>query len=131
MREATGTLRLDYAQFLELEMFTRFGGVPDARVGAQLRRGERLRALLSQPRNAPLRLADQVALALALRDGRLDAVPPGAIAALRRELPDWLDTHARAAAEEVAHTRRLGPETVAALGEAVAALAARHAEPPA
>ncbi len=131
LREVTGSLRLDYAQFLELEMFTRFGGVPDARVGVQLRRGERLRALLAQPRNAPLRLADQVALALALRDGRLDAVPPDAIAALRRELPDWLDSHARAAVEEVARLRRLGPGIAAALGGAVAALAARHADPPA
>ncbi len=39
LREATGTMRLDYAQFLELEMFSRFGGVPDPRVKAQLARG--------------------------------------------------------------------------------------------
>jgi F-type H+-transporting ATPase subunit alpha len=131
LREAAGTLRLEYAQFLELEMFTRFGGVPDARVRAQLRRGERLRALLAQPRNAPLRLADQVALALALRDGHLDAVPADAVAALRRELPGWLDTHAGAAVEAVGRSLCLGPGIAAALGEAVAALAARHAGPPA
>ena len=132
LREVTGTLRLDYAQFLELEMFTRFGGVPDARVRAQLRRGERLRALLAQPRNAPLRLADEVALALALRDGWLDAVPPEAIAALRRDLPAWLDTHARAAAGEVVGTDRLGRGNARPrCGDAVAALAARHAGPPA
>ncbi len=39
-------MRLDYAQFLELEMFSRFGGVPDVRVKQQLARGVRLRALL-------------------------------------------------------------------------------------
>jgi F-type H+/Na+-transporting ATPase subunit alpha len=38
LREAAETLRLDYAQFLELEMFTRFGGVPDARVRDRLTR---------------------------------------------------------------------------------------------
>ena len=129
LREVAGTLRLDYAQFLELEMFTRFGGVPDARVRAQLRRGERLRALLAQPRNAPLRLADEVALALALRDGCLDAVPPDAIAALRRDLPDWLDTHARALPSRRSSAQSPRSGAAAALGDAVAALAARHAEP--
>ena len=73
LRDTTGMFRLDYAQFLELELFTRFGGVPDARVQAQIARGERLRALLVQPQFAPLRLADEVALALALREGLLDA----------------------------------------------------------
>lgn len=41
LREAAETLRLDYAQFLELEIFTRFGGMPDARVRERLTRGAR------------------------------------------------------------------------------------------
>ena len=44
LRETTGMFRLDYAQFLELELFTRFGGAPDARVQKQIARGEHLRA---------------------------------------------------------------------------------------
>ena len=88
-------MRLDYAQFLELEMFSRFGGVPDARVKAQLAAGQLLRALLSQPQYAPLRLVDEVALAAALRDGLLDAVAPDKIAARSAlALPAWLDQHA-------------------------------------
>ncbi len=50
LRDVSGRLRLDYAQFLEIEMFTRFGGLTDARVNAQIARGERIRALLAQPR---------------------------------------------------------------------------------
>jgi F-type H+-transporting ATPase subunit alpha len=69
LREAAGTLRLDYAQFLELEVFTRFGGMPEGRVRDQLRRGERIRAILRQPQNTPLRLADEVALLLAVQSG--------------------------------------------------------------
>ena len=69
LREAAGTLRLDYAQFLELEMFTRFGGITDAQVKDKIARGERIRAVLSQPQYAPLRLADEVALVLALQEG--------------------------------------------------------------
>ena len=62
LRDAAASLRLDYAQFLELEMFTRFGGMPDSRVRGQLARGARIRAILNQPQHAPLRLADEVAL---------------------------------------------------------------------
>src|SRR5262249_56052715 len=49
MRKVSGRVRLDYAQFLELEMFTRFGGLSDARLKAQIVRGERIRALITQP----------------------------------------------------------------------------------
>jgi F0F1-type ATP synthase alpha subunit len=41
--------RLDYAQFLELEMFTRFGGLTDVQVKGKITRGQRVRAVLSQP----------------------------------------------------------------------------------
>ena len=41
-------MRLDYAQFLELEMFTRFGGVTDAQIKDKIARGQRIRAILSQ-----------------------------------------------------------------------------------
>ena len=46
MRAVSGRVRLDYAQFLELEMFTRFGGLSDSRVKAQITRGERIRTLI-------------------------------------------------------------------------------------
>jgi len=93
LRMATGTMRLDYAQFLELEMFTRFGEQPDPRVKAQIERGRRLRALLGQSQFQPLRVADQTTLALALSDGVFDAVPATAIPAIRSALPPWLDAH--------------------------------------
>ena len=72
LRDAAESVRLDYAQFLELEMFTRFGGMPDTRVREQLTRGARIRAILDQPQHAPLRLADEVALVLAVQSGLLD-----------------------------------------------------------
>ncbi len=110
LREVSGTMRLDYAQFLELEMFSRFGGAPDARVKAQLARGTLLRTLLSQPQFAPLRLVDEVALALALRDGLLDAVAPDRIASVRAALPEWLDRHAGAAVRMLEVGGTIDPE---------------------
>ncbi|VTZ50342.1 ATP synthase subunit alpha 3 [Methylocella tundrae] len=90
LREAAEMLRLDYAQFLELEMFTRFGGMPDTRVRAQLTRGARIRAILAQPQHAPLRLADEVALILSIQSGLLDKLPVAIVPAFRQGLADAL-----------------------------------------
>jgi len=96
LRAVSGRLRLDYSQFLELEMFTRFGGISDTRVKAQITRGERIRALLTQPRFAALRLVDQVALLAALAEGVLDGLPAEAVTGLRERLPAFLDAQAGA-----------------------------------
>ena len=79
-------MRLDYAQFLELEMFTRFGGVTDAQVKDKIARGRRIRAVLTQPQYAPLRLADEVALVFGLQDGVFDRLPLKLFDRLRAEL---------------------------------------------
>lgn len=96
LRQSAETLRLDYAQFLELEAFTRFGGMSDARVKRQLTRGARIRAILGQPLHAPFRLADEVALVLAVQTGLLDALPLVAIPAFLKGLPAALDHDAAA-----------------------------------
>ncbi len=86
LRDAAESLRLDYAQFLELEMFTRFGGMPDARVRDRLIRGARIRAILNQPQLTPLRLAEEVALVSAVQAGVLDPLPIELVPELRRRL---------------------------------------------
>jgi F-type H+-transporting ATPase subunit alpha len=124
LRDAAASLRLDYAQFLELEMFTRFGGMPDSRVRSQLARGARIRSILNQPQHAALRLADEVALVTAVQSGLLDAVPPDAIADFRQGLGDMLD---RDAAEAVATLQQNGALAVAA-SQAFSAALARYAQ---
>ena len=104
LREAAETLRLDYAQFLELEIFTRFGGMPDARVRDQLVRGSKIRTILSQPPHDPMRLADEVSLILAVQSGLLDALTPAAIADFRHGLGARLDRDARAAVRQIQET---------------------------
>jgi F-type H+-transporting ATPase subunit alpha len=91
LREVSGRLRLQYTQFLELEMFTRFGGMSSARIKNELVRGERIRALLTQPRYAPLRLADQLALLAALEAGVLDEAPVEVVGEIQARLPAHLD----------------------------------------
>ena len=91
LREAAEMVRLDYAQFLELEMFTRFGGMPDQRVRSQLTRGARIRAILGQPQHAPLRLSEEVTLLRALQSGLLDQLPLPLVAEFRAGLRRAID----------------------------------------
>jgi F-type H+-transporting ATPase subunit alpha len=130
MRAVSGRVRLDYAQFLELEMFTRFGGLSDARVKAQISRGERIRSLLNQPRFAALRLADEVALLAALADGAFDALPVEVIGEVRKRLPAYLDAHAAESVSAIETTGKLDDATRAALAAAVGDLAKERAPGP-
>ncbi len=101
LREAAKTLRLDYAQFLEVEIFTRFGGMSDARVKQQIRRGERIRAILNQPQYAPLSLSQEVGLILALQSGLLDPLALEDIPLFREKLAGWLPQKAPSACAEI------------------------------
>jgi F-type H+/Na+-transporting ATPase subunit alpha len=123
LREAAHALRLDYAQFLELEMFTRFGGVTDTQVKDKIARGRRIRGLLTQPQYAPIRLADQVALVLALQMGVLDGVPLDDIAKFRRELSPWLNSKARGVVDAIERTGQLNDSDRAKLSAELSALA--------
>ncbi|MBO0903379.1 F0F1 ATP synthase subunit alpha [Jiella sonneratiae] len=96
LREAASTMRLDYAQFLELEMFTRFGGLADARVKDRLKRGARIRAILGQRPLRPYRLAAEVALATAVQSGIADAVPLDRLAAFVEAVGSRIEAEAPA-----------------------------------
>jgi F-type H+/Na+-transporting ATPase subunit alpha len=130
LREAAEALRLDYAQFLELEMFTRFGGVTDVQVKSKIARGQRIRAILSQPQYAPLRLADEIALVLALQGGLLDALPLEQIDKFRADLPAWIDRSAGPIVGEIERTGCLDDFKRAELKATLSALATRLAPPP-
>ena len=119
LRTAADTLRLDYAQFLELEMFTRFGGMPDTRVRDQLTRGARIRAILEQPQHAPLRLADEVALVLAVQAGLLDPLPLTGVIEFRRGLGAALDRDAPKAVQQIQETGSLDDALKQAVLEAM------------
>jgi F-type H+/Na+-transporting ATPase subunit alpha len=87
------SLRLDYAQFLELEVFTRFGTMVDERTRKVIEHGRRIRAVLRQPQFAPLTLGEQVALLTAVSEGVLDDVPLDRVGAFRAGLGSWLAQH--------------------------------------
>jgi F-type H+-transporting ATPase subunit alpha len=75
MKQVAGTLRLDMAQFRELEAFAAFGSDLDASTQRQLTRGQRLVEILKQPQYQPLSMAKQVTILYAGTRGYLDALP--------------------------------------------------------
>ncbi|MGO9672999.1 MAG: F0F1 ATP synthase subunit alpha [Methylocella sp.] len=93
LKSLSESLRLEYAQFLELEVFTRFGTMVDERTRQVIEHGRRIRAVLSQSQFAPLALGEQIALLCALGDGVLDAVPLDRVEAFRSGLGSWLAEH--------------------------------------
>ena len=101
LRRLSESLRLDYAQFLELEMFTRFGGMADERTRRTVEHGRRIRAVLTQPQFAPLALAEEAAVLLAVAEGLLDPLPLERIAHLKAELGPALEQRARAAVARI------------------------------
>jgi F-type H+/Na+-transporting ATPase subunit alpha len=94
LKQASAQLRLQYSQFLELEMFSRFGGISTQNVKSEIARGQRIRALLKQERFVLLRQVDQIALLFALDAGVLDTIDPSIIARLRDRIPARLDRDA-------------------------------------
>lgn len=123
LREVSGRLRLEYSQFLELEMFTRFGGLSDARVKAQIVRGERIRSLITQPRFSALRLVDEVALLAALDAAVFDPLPVEVIALIRAHLAAHLDTHLGETVTAVTKTGKIDAAALAGLVAGVRDLA--------
>ncbi len=93
LKSLSESLRLDYAQFLELEVFTRFGTMVDERTRKVIEHGRRIRAVLAQRQFAPLTLGEQVALLCALGDGVLDGLPLDRIDVFRGAVSAWLAEH--------------------------------------
>ena len=85
-RAIAGDLRLAYAQFEELEAFSRFGARLDDDTVRVLERGRRVREVLKQVQYAPLGVADQIVVLLALTAGLLDPLPLERVAAAEQVL---------------------------------------------
>ena len=92
MKSVSGTLKLDLAQFRELEAFATFGSELDAVSKAQLERGERLVELLKQGLHAPMPVEEQVVSIFAGTNGYLDDIPSSDVSRFETELLDYMRT---------------------------------------
>ncbi len=125
MRTLAQNLRLEYAQFLELEIFARFGGMVDERTRGIIEHGQRIRAVLTQPQFAPLSVGHQVALLVAITERLLDRLPLEKVSELQSKLSPWLNEQAADTVQRINATGELEPGTRAALVAAIGELVER------
>ncbi|MDM7855767.1 F0F1 ATP synthase subunit alpha [Cellulomonas alba] len=118
MKQVSGTLKLDLAQFRSLEAFAMFASDLDATSRAQLARGSRLTELLKQPQYTPYPVEDQVASIWAGTKGHLDDVPVEDVKRFESELIDHLRRNTDVLTV-IADTGKLDESTEQTLAEAV------------
>jgi len=92
MKKIAGTLRLDLAQFRELEAFSQFGSDLDEATQKQLRLGERLVEILKQPQYQPIPVEKQILIIYAATSGHLNGVPVNAVGRYEREMYTFFET---------------------------------------
>ncbi len=118
MKKVAGRLRLDLAQYRELEAFAQFGSELDAATQQSLARGERMVATLNQPQYQPWPVEEQVVAIYAGIHGYLDGVPVGQVARFQEELRETLRAEGDVYTA-IRETKDLGDDTVAKLDEAL------------
>ncbi len=92
MKKVAGTLRLDMAQFRELEAFAQFGSDLDKATQQQLRRGMRLVEVLKQPQYQPMPAEKEVAILFAGANGYLDEWPEEAVTEYEKQMLEFLES---------------------------------------
>lgn len=110
MKKIAGTLRLELAQYRELEAFTKFGSDLDKSTLQQLRRGARLVEILKQHQYNPYSVEKQVAIIFAGTGGYLDEIPAEHVSRYEKEFLELMDVKHKDVLEEIAKTKDLSKE---------------------
>jgi F-type H+-transporting ATPase subunit alpha len=105
MKKVSGTLKLDLAQFRELEAFAQFGSDLDESTKNQLERGKRAVEVLKQPQYAPVATEDQVVVLYALTKGHMDDVAIDQIKSFEEGLIEYAKRNAKVFYKEVTDTK--------------------------
>ena len=107
MRKVAGRLKLDLAQYRELEAFAQFGSELDPATQRTLARGERMVATLNQPQYQPWPVEEQVVAIFAGINGYLDDIPPAQVSASRTSCASTCERRARSTTRSA--SRRTSP----------------------
>ncbi len=119
MKSVAGRLRVDLAQYRELEAFAAFGSDLDKASKAQLDRGARLVELLKQPQSSPFPIEREVVSIWAGTTGALDDIPVADIRRFERDLHDYIQHNAKQIFDTIVETGTLPDDTVEELKKAV------------
>jgi len=126
MKQVAGRLRLDLAQFRELESFAQFGSELDAATLRQLARGQRVVEVLKQPQYQPMAIAEQVEIIFAVTNGFLDDVAVEKIRAWEAGFHEYMAANHAELAQEIRTKRALSDDLTARLRKAIETYKALH-----
>tara|TARA_B110000444_G_scaffold243501_1_gene261976 strand:- start:2548 stop:4071 length:1524 start_codon:yes stop_codon:yes gene_type:complete len=119
MKSVAGTLRLDLAQFRELEAFAKFGSDLDKATLAQLTRGERMVEILKQNQYVPMNVEKQVAIIFAASKGLLDDLAVDRVSDFESGLFDYLDANSADILARIVKEGKISDETSDLLEKAI------------
>ncbi len=125
MKKVAGRLRLDLAQYRELEAFAQFGSDLDAATQRQLARGERIVEVLKQPQYRPMPVEQQVAVIYAVTNGFVDGIPTERVRAWEEGFLEYLTAQKPDLLEGLRDGKVLTPELEETLKSAIEDFAQR------
>lgn len=115
IKELSGTLRLEYIQYKELERLTKFKSGASDDIEAKLKKGRILTELLKQDRNHPVPMEEQVVILYLYREGKMDAVPNEKVVHFQKLILNFVREEKPELLQEIATEKTLTPEIKGAL----------------
>ena len=119
MKKVSGSLKLLYSQYRELQRFAQFGSDLDADTKARLALGERIVAVLKQKNNAPVEVAHQVCIIYAVTNGLLNSIDVDQIPEFEKRLYEFMDNRYENVLQTIRTTGKLEKDTEEALQGAI------------
>lgn len=128
MKQVAGTMKLDLAQFRELQAFAQFSSDLDERTKSQLDRGERVYSVLKQPWDQPLKVEEQVVVIYGAVQGLLDTIAVDKIQEWEQKYLDFMHTSHKDILKSIDKEQKIIEETEKALTEAIKEFNSIHSE---
>lgn len=120
IKKVAGTMKLDLAQFREMQAFAQFGSDLDDATAAKLSRGERIVEMFKQNQYSPLSLEMQVCLMYSMQNGYFDEIEVSKVKAFQVDLEDYLTTRAADLLQKIANEKALSDDIIATLKSTLA-----------
>jgi F-type H+-transporting ATPase subunit alpha len=120
MKKIAGTLRIDLAQYRELEAFAKFGSDLDKATLQQLRRGERLVEILKQKQYIPMDIEKQVVIVYTATKGHLDEIPVSYLAKYEAEFLSEMENLHKDILNDIKEKKDLTDDIVSRLNKVIA-----------
>jgi F-type H+-transporting ATPase subunit alpha len=120
MKQVAGTMKLDLAQFRELEAFAQFSSDLDDQTKSQLDRGERVNAVLKQGWDVPLKVEEQITVIFAAVNGYLDKIDVKKIQEWEKRYIDYVRSAGQSILESIRAEQKITDDSIAELKSLVA-----------